>query len=73
MRYFCHFILLLPLFLLQITVSDDDKECEEENVCVPSESCEFYQQQILLIQSEKQVQIKNNILFNLRKFLKNID
>ena len=56
------------MFLLfHLTLSEDDKECEEADVCIPSGSCEYYQQQLQLIQNEKQVTIKNEILTNLRR------
>ena len=55
--------------LLHLTLSEDDKdkECEEADVCIPSVSCEYYQQQLQLIQNEKQVTIKNEILTTLRR------
>ena len=56
------------MFLLfHLTLSEDDKECEEGDVCIPSGSCEYYQQQLQLIQNEKQVTIKNEILTTLRR------
>ena len=63
MKYFTNLMFLL----FHLTLSEDDKECEEADVCIPSGSCEYYQQQLQLIQNEKQVTIKNEILTTLRR------
>ena len=46
--------------------SSNDIECQESYRCSQSENCEFYQEQITRIKTERKIETKNEILSTLR-------
>ena len=66
-------ILTLHLFFwfsnLEFIVNEEetnDSECQEFFLCIPSESCQYYQEQLIEITKTDRIQSKNDILSNLR-------
>ena len=62
---------LIVLLSSRISADNVDKECEESFLCSPSESCEFYQQQITEIQKARKAETKREIFTKLRSSINN--
>ena len=65
-------IITLDLFLwflnfeFIVNEATSDSECKESFLCIQSENCQYYQEQLVEITKTERIQTKNDILSNLR-------
>ena len=65
-------LVFIGLLISRIFSADiEDRDCEESFWCSPSESCEFYQQQLIQIQNTREVETKKEIFSKLRSLVCN--